>query len=211
MDRSWVRRLHSISGVVPLGAFLGFHLYVNSSASGGADAYNATVRRLQQLPLLGVAEILCIGMPLAFHGIAGLFLTAAVPVAAEWPTRASRRLAVLQRVTGVFLFAFILFHLWTARLVQFQDHESLDLFHLMQTALASPWIRALYFAGLLSATSHLASGLWSFSQTWKLARTPRARAAVAVAAVGVFVGLSVLGISALAGFRLPYNPALLSP
>ena len=197
--------------MVPLGAFLGFHLYVNSSSSGGADAYNATVRRLQQVPLLGLAEIVCIGLPLAFHGIAGLFLTASVPVSAERPTRVGRRLAVLQRVTGVLLFAFILFHLWTARLVQIVDHESLDLFHLMQSALASPWIRALYFAGLLAATGHLASGLWSFAQTWGLARTPRARAAVAVAAVGVFVGLSALGIRALAGFRLPYNPALLTP
>ncbi len=210
---SWLRRLHSISGVVPVGAFLAFHLYVNSSAARGADAYNATVRRLQQLPLSVFAEIACIFLPLAFHGVSGLFLTASVPVSAERPTRARRWLAMLQRVTGVLLFGFILFHLWTARLVQIEDHESLDLFHLMQSALASPWIHALYVGGILAATSHLASGLWSFSETWGLAKTPRARAAVAVAAAGVFVLLSATGVQALAAFRLPtrYNPALVSP
>ena len=210
---SWLRRLHSISGVVPVGAFLAFHLYVNSSAARGADAYNATVRRLQQLPLSVFAEIACIFLPLAFHGVSGLFLTASVPISAERSTRAQRWLAILQRVTGVLLFGFILFHLWTARLVQIEDHESLDLFHLMQSALASPWIHALYVGGILSATSHLASGLWSFSETWGLAKTPRARAVVAVVAAGAFVLLSAMGVQALAGFQLPtrYNPALLTP
>jgi succinate dehydrogenase cytochrome b subunit len=210
---SWLRRLHSISGVVPVGAFLAFHLYVNSSAARGADAYNATVRRLQQLPLSIFTEVACIFLPLAFHGVSGLFLTASAPVSEERRTRAGRWLAILQRVTGVLLFGFILFHLWTARLVQIEDHESLDLFHLMQSALASPWIHALYLGGILAATSHFASGLWSFSETWGLARTPRARAAVAVVAAGVFVLLSALGVQALAAFRLPtrYNPALPFP
>ena len=210
MDRSWLRRLHSISGVVPLAAFLAFHLYVNSWAAQGAEAYNAAVRRLQQLPLLGLVEIACLLAPLALHGVAGLFVIATVPVAAEHPTRAGRALAVLQRVTGVFLFGFILFHLWTARLVQLEDHESLDLFHLMQSALANPWIRALYTVGILAATAHLGAGLYAFSGTWRLARTPRARMAVAIVAVGVFAVLSVLGLRAVAAFGLPtrYNPAL---
>ncbi|HEY7573951.1 MAG TPA: hypothetical protein VIB08_02220 [Thermoanaerobaculia bacterium] len=210
MNRSWLRRIHSLTGVVPLAAFLAFHLYVNSWAPQGAEAYNAAVRRLQQIPLLGLVEIACLLLPLAFHGLAGLFVIATVPVAREHPTRAGRRLAVGQRVTGVVLFGFILFHLWTARLVQLEDHESLDLFHLMQSALANPWIRALYFGGVVAATAHLGTGLYTFAGTWNLARTPRARAAVAIVALGAFVTLSVLGIRAVAAFGLPtrYNPAL---
>jgi succinate dehydrogenase / fumarate reductase cytochrome b subunit len=213
MERSWFRRLHSIAGIVPLGAFLAFHLRVNASAWRGADAYDATVRRLQQLPLLGLAEILCLLAPLAFHAVGGLFVIATVPVAtelAEPPTRAGRARAVLQRVTGVLLFGFVLFHLWTARLVQLEDHESLDLFRLMQSSLASPWIRAAYVGGVAAATGHLGLGIVSFAQTWGLARTARARAAVAVLAAGVFLALCWTGIGALAAFRLPtrYNPAL---
>jgi len=210
MERSWFRRLHSIAGIVPLAVFLAFHLTVNASAWRGAEAYNATVRRLQQLPLLGVAEIACLLVPLAFHAVGGLFLIATVPIAAERPTRAGRARAILQRVTGVLLFGFILFHLWTARLVQLDDHESLDLFHLMQSALASPWIRALYAGGIVAATAHLGAGIFSFSQTWGLARTPRMRLAVAVLSAGVFVALCAAGIGTLAAFRLPtrYNPAL---
>src|SRR5262249_24928311 len=164
-------------------------------------------RRFQQLPLLGAVEILCLLAPLAFHAVGGLFVIATVPIAEEASGRtpAGRARALLQRVTGVLLFGFVLFHLWTARLVQLEDHESLDLFHLMQSALASPWIRALYVGGILAAAGHLAAGLCSFAQAWGLARSPRARAAVAVAATLLFAGLSVVGIGAVAAFRLP-NP-----
>jgi succinate dehydrogenase / fumarate reductase, cytochrome b subunit len=205
MERSRFRRLHSIAGVVPLGVFLAFHLTINASATNGADAYNATVHRLQQLPLLGAVEILCLLAPLAFHAVGGLFVIATVPVAAEEPTPTGRARATLQRISGVLLFAFVLFHLWTTRLVQIEDHESLDLFHLMQSALASPWIRVLYFGGILAATGHFAAGLCSFAQTWGLARGPRARAAVAVFAVAVFLILAAIGIRAVSAFPPP-NP-----
>ena len=207
MDRSWFRRLHSIAGVVPLGAFLVFHLWINTSARGGADAYNATVHRLQQLPLLGVVEFVCLLAPLAFHAVGGLFVIATVPLASEQATRtrAGRARAVLQRVTGVLLFAFLLFHLWTARLVQIEDHESLDLYHLMQSALANPLIRIVYVGGILAAAGHFAAGLYAFTQTWGLARSVRARAAVAVFAAAVFLALAALGIGAVAAFPRP-NP-----
>ena len=155
-------------------------------------------------------------LPLFFHGIYGLFLTATEPPGAAGGTARHRALAVAQRVTGVVLFAFVLFHLWTARLVQIRDHGDLDLFRLMQSALASPWIRAFYVAGILSATFHLSAGLWTFSRTWGLARSPRAqrrrgrpgRGRVR-AAFGAGTALAER-LPALAGARsarrLPYNP-----
>ncbi len=165
------------------------------------------MRRLQQLPLLGIVEIVCLLAPLAFHAVGGLFVIATVPVGSEQAarTRTGRARAMLQRVTGVLLFAFILFHLWTARLVQLEDHESLDLFHLMQSALANPWIRVLYVAGILAAAAHFAAGLCAFAQTWGLARGPGARTAAAAFAVLVFLGLAAVGILAVAAFPRP-NP-----
>jgi succinate dehydrogenase / fumarate reductase cytochrome b subunit len=199
--RTLARRLHSISGIVPVGVFLVVHLATNSAAWGGADGYNAMARRLQGLPGLAAIEILLVAVPLFFHAIYGLFLIADPP--AEPARRATpAALRVAQRVTGVVLFAFVLFHLWTARLVQIRDHESLDLFRLMQSALASPWIRAVYAAGILAATFHLSAGVWTFSEGWGLASTRRARRAVAAAAAALFLALSATGLASLAAFRL---------
>jgi succinate dehydrogenase / fumarate reductase, cytochrome b subunit len=201
--RSRTRRLHSVSGVVPIGAFLVLHLWTNAAATSGPDAYNAAARRLQQLPLLPLFEILLIGLPIFFHGIYGFFIAATESPAAGGRTAARRALAVFQRVTGVAAFVFILFHLWTSRLVQLHDHDALDLFRLMQAALANPWIRAGYAAGILAATAHFSAGLWTFCETWGFLPGRRARVAVAAAAAGLFGLLSGLGLRSLSAFRLP--------
>jgi succinate dehydrogenase / fumarate reductase cytochrome b subunit len=195
------RRLHSVFGVVPVGVFLVFHLATNATALRGADAYNAMTRRLQSLPLVLLVEILVIAAPLFFHAIYGFFRIASdSPSPGRSPGR--RLLTLLQQITGVVLFAFVLFHLWTARLVQIHDHESLDLFRLMQSALASPWIRAAYVAGILSATFHLSAGLFTFAETWGLLPSARVRRAAALVSAAVFLGLTAVGLSSLSAFRL---------
>jgi succinate dehydrogenase / fumarate reductase, cytochrome b subunit len=193
------RRLHSIAGIVPVGAFLVVHLVTNAAALRGADAYNAMAARMQGLPLVVAVEVLVIALPLFFHGIYGLFLTAEEPAPASPPRR---KLLTAQRATGIVLFAFVLFHLWTARLVQIHDHESLDLFRLMQAALARPVIYAAYVAGILSATFHLSAGLYTFSDAWGLAVSARARRAAAFTSGAIFLGLSVVGLTTLSAFRL---------
>lgn len=203
--RSLPRRLHAISGIVPVGAFLLFHLAVNSSAMRGAEAYDRTVRRLQQLPFLVALEFALVLAPMAYHGLYGLYLAATRPYGDPGSSPARRRLAIFQRATGIPLFAYVLFHLWTTRLVQVaqHDHESVDLFHWMQALYATPWIRAAYVLGLLCATGHFAVGLRLSAEDWGLARTPAARAAAGALAAAVFVSLAILGLRSLAAFRLP--------
>lgn len=200
--RTLGRRLHSISGVVPVGAFLAFHLYTNTQARQGAEAYNAMARRFQEVPLLLAIELLLIGAPLFFHGLYGLFLIANEAPAAGHPSAGRRALSIAQRTTGAVLFVFVLVHLWTTRLVQVRDHGELDLFRLMQAVLASPWLRGAYLAGVLAATFHLSAGLWTFAETWGLASTPRARRLAALGSAATFLVLSALGLASLNAFRL---------
>ena len=198
----WLRRLHSLSGIVPVGGFLAFHLWENYTATKGAEAYNRMTRALQTLPFAVALEIAVIVLPLLFHGIYGLFITSTAR-----PNVASNRyvrnwMYFLQRVTGVIVFAFILFHLWTTRLVQLDDHESLDLFRQVQGAVENPWIYAFYVAGILSATFHLANGIWSFSIVWGLTVGPNAQRRMMYVSAAVFVLLSYIGVRSLQAFRL---------
>jgi succinate dehydrogenase cytochrome b subunit len=198
----WLRRLHSLSGIVPVGGFLAFHLYENYVATRGADAYNAMTHKLQEMPFAVAMEILIIAVPLAFHGIYGLFVTATAQ-----PNVVSNRylrngMYLIQRVTGIVVFAFILFHYWTTRLVQLHDHESLDLFRQVQAAISNPWIYAFYIAGILSATWHLANGIWSFSIVWGLTIGPKAQRRMMYVSAVVFVVLSYIGVRSISAFRL---------
>jgi len=202
VPRTLAGRLHSISGVVPVGVFLAFHLYSNAEARRGADAYNALARRIHRTPALLAVEILLVAAPLLFHGIYGLFRIAEERPAAAGVSAPRRALATAQRTTGVVLFVFLFVHLWTARLVQIRDHASLDLFRLMQAVLASPWLRAAYAAGVLAATFHLSAGLWTFAEGWGMAATPRARRVAAALAAAAFALLSAFGLASLNAFRV---------
>ena len=198
----WVRRLHSLTGIVPIGGFLAFHLYENYQATRGADAYNEMTRKLQTMPFAVAAEILVIAVPLLFHGVYGLFITGTAKPNVISNPYVRNVMYFLQRLTGVIVFAFILFHYWTTRLVQLTDHESLNLFSQVQAAVANPWIYAFYVAGILSATFHLANGIWSFSIVWGLTVGPRAQRRMMYVSVAVFLALSFIGVRSISAFRL---------
>jgi succinate dehydrogenase / fumarate reductase cytochrome b subunit len=200
--RFWLRRLHSLSGIVPIGGFLAFHLYENFQATRGADAYNTMTRHLQEMPFAVAAEIVIIAIPLLFHGIYGLFITSTAKPNVIRNPYFRNVMYFLQRATGVIVFAFILFHYWTTRLVQLHDHESLDLFRQVQAAVANPWIYAFYIAGILSATFHLANGIWSFSIVWGLTIGPKAQRRMMYVSAIVFVILSFIGVRSISAFRI---------
>ncbi|HSS44946.1 MAG TPA: succinate dehydrogenase [Thermoanaerobaculia bacterium] len=198
----WLRRLHSLSGIVPVGGVLAFHLYENYTATKGADAYNAMTHRLQTIPFAVPMEIAVIAVPLFFHGIYGLFITGTAKPNVLSNPYLRNATYFLQRATGVILFAFILFHYWTTRLVQLQDHESLDLFRQVQAAVGNPWIYVFYLVGILSATFHFSNGLWSFAIVWGLTVGPGAQRRMLYVSVLVFIALSVLGVQSIRAFRL---------
>ena len=197
----WLRRLHSLSGIVPVGGFLAFHLYENYSATLGPAAYNTMTRNLQETRFALALEIAVIIFPLLFHGVYGLFVSGTAR-----PNVVSNRyvrnwMYFLQRVTGVILFAFVIFHLWTTRFVDIRHHNEVDLFRLMEESVANPWIYAFYVLGIVSATFHLANGIWSFSIVWGLTVGPRAQRRMMWVSAAVFVILSFVGIRSIQAFR----------
>ena len=197
----WLRRLHSLSGIVPVGGFLAFHLYENYSATLGPSAYNMMTRKLQETRFALALEIAVIIVPLLFHGVYGLFVTGTAR-----PNVISNRyvrnwMYFLQRVTGVILFAFVIFHLWTTRFVDIRHHDQVDLFRLMEESVANPWIYAFYVLGIVSATFHLANGIWSFSIVWGLTVGPRAQRRMMWVSAAVFVVLSFIGVRSIQAFR----------
>ncbi|MAY75997.1 MAG: hypothetical protein CMJ31_15020, partial [Phycisphaerae bacterium] len=87
-----LRRLHSLSGVLPIGVFMIVHLTTNSSIiwgglnarAGGADGgrefdqtaiatFQHEVDFINNLPLLLLIEIFGLWLPIAFHSLLGVY------------------------------------------------------------------------------------------------------------------------------------------
>jgi succinate dehydrogenase / fumarate reductase cytochrome b subunit len=194
----WLHRLHSLAGIVPIGGFVAFHLYENYAALRGAEHYNEVSRALQTLPFALALEIGVILVPILFHGIYGLFITA---TAAPNPVSHRRNwMYNLQRVSGVILFAYILFHLWTTRFVNLAHHEDVNLFATMHGVVQNRWLLAFSILGIVSATFHLANGIWSFCIVWGITVSARSQRLMEFVSVIVFVVLSYIGVRAIFAF-----------
>src|SRR5215475_9419158 len=68
------RKLHSLTGIVPIGAFLVEHIVSNFETVKGPLAYAQQVRFLNSLPLVRVLEWVFIFIPIAFHGGYGVYI-----------------------------------------------------------------------------------------------------------------------------------------
>jgi succinate dehydrogenase / fumarate reductase cytochrome b subunit len=194
----WLHRIHSLTGIVPIGGFLAFHLYENYSALRGAEHYNEVSLALQRLPFAIALEIAVIMVPIFFHGVYGLFVTATA--SPNGKTYRRNWMYNLQRATGVILFAYILFHLWTTRFVDVAHHEDVNLFATMQGVVHNPWLFTFTILGILSATFHLANGIWSFCIVWGITVSPRSQRLMEYVSFAVFVVLSVIGVRAIFAF-----------
>ncbi len=179
-DRTYflLRKLHSLTGIIPVGAFLCAHLYINSGALLGECEFTEGVRTINSLPYLPYIEIGGILVPLAFHAFIGLYMVFVQSRYNNMTYNYSRNWWYsLQRLTGVLVFAFLAWHLWDLfiakelgqlRLHQFYGHlgngMSGDRVYLM-----------LFVVGCLVASFHFTNGLWGFLASWGLVQSRRAQ------------------------------------
>ncbi len=199
-----LRRLHSLLGLLPVGGFLAFHLWENSQSRFGAEHYNDhVVGWLQGLNYLVVMEIFVIALPLLFHAGYGLVILRGG--SRDWNRFPwlHHRLYFLQRLSGVAILLFLLFHVgWTRIWGMFEPTVRLDLYSHMQTLLSQPWIFALYLVGLLLSVFHLSNGLWTMAISWGLTTSVAAQRTWFALCGGVFLLLSAMGVHGMLGFVL---------
>lgn len=196
-----LRRLHSLSGIVPIGAFLLFHFYENSSARFGPEAFNQTVVDISMTPYLYVLEVFGLILPIVFHSVYGLFITSASRPNVTAYTYLRNWLYFLQRVSGLIAFAYIFYHIWTTRvwaLFVKQDHFT---FADMQAMLSNDGIFAFYLLGIAAITFHFANGLWGFAVTWGLVTTRVGHKRLTWATLLLFVVLCAWGFDIASAFR----------
>ncbi|MFN2383497.1 MAG: succinate dehydrogenase cytochrome b558 subunit [Gemmatimonadota bacterium] len=183
-----LRRLHSLSGLVPIGLYVIIHLGINSFAASGAEVYDGVAEFLESLPYLILIEIPFIWLPILFHALYGVFLHTRGDGNAFQYAYGHNWLYTLQRWSGLVVLGFIGWHFWQTRLANYLYGVPID-FRMMADILADPRWVAFYVAGLIAVSFHLANGVRTFLLTWGLVVGNRARrvAAQACAALGVLV------------------------
>ncbi len=126
-----LRRLHSLTGIVPIGAFLLVHLTTNSSVIWGAfngrakgdgtaigrgvETFQHEVSFINNLPLLLLTEIFVLWLPIAFHSVLGVYYAKSGKRNTERYAYQDNWRYTVQRWTGYIGLLFIVYHVGTLR------------------------------------------------------------------------------------------------
>jgi len=205
----WMRRLHSLSGIIPVGAFLLEHILVsNSQAINGPHAYFLQVKFLGSLPFVLALEAFGIWLPILFHALYGFHIwMKGESNLGNYPFTGNY-LYTLQRWTGGIAFAYICWHMYSLRFTGIDLHENpAASFGKVQMELQNPFFLVFYIVGLASASWHFAYGIWLFSAKWGIVTGEKARKRLLAVSLAMFVLLCGVGMASLAKFiTTPQQP-----
>ncbi|MBW3660971.1 MAG: succinate dehydrogenase [Gemmatimonadetes bacterium] len=188
----WLRRLHSLTGILPIGLYVIIHLGINSFAASGAETYDEVAEFLESLPYLILIEIPLIWAPILYHSIYGIYIHATGKPNPLQYTYANNEMYWLQRWSGIVSLIFIGWHFWQTRLANYLYGTPIE-FEMMARIFAEPGWVAFYVVGLVAVSFHFANGLRTFLLTWGLVVGTRAR--VVAAKVAAVFGALVLAVS----------------
>jgi succinate dehydrogenase / fumarate reductase cytochrome b subunit len=202
-----LRRLHSLSGIVPVGGFLLFHLYENSHALRGVEAYNEVVRSIDAMPLLWAMEIFVIFLPLYFHSLYGIYIATDAKHNVTNYGYGRNWAFFFQRLSGIITLFFVTWHIWEFRIQKSlgafagNDLGGLPSFSVLQAAFRNNLIATLYIIGITAAAYHLCNGIYTFLITWGITIGPKSQRVSNILTNAAAVGLSALGIVTVFAFR----------
>jgi succinate dehydrogenase / fumarate reductase, cytochrome b subunit len=198
------RKLHSLLGVIPIGAFLIEHLVSNFEALKGPAAYAAQVKFLNNLPLVRVLEWLLIFLPLIYHGLYGVYIWIRGKSNVVYYPWAGNWMYVAQRYTGLIAFAYIIQHVLRQRVlgVSLPDHPGAA-FAKVQHELANPWMLAIYIVAMIAICWHFAYGVWLFAAKWGITPGERARRRFGWVCLTGGLALCAIGLASIWAFVGP--------
>jgi succinate dehydrogenase / fumarate reductase cytochrome b subunit len=206
------RRLHSLTGIVPVGVFLLEHFFSNAFAVRGPGAYSKQVEFLTGFPFVVALELFGIWLPILYHSLYGFYIwyrgdsnLTEYPWLGNWMYGA-------QRWTGAIAFFYMGWHTWHLRFsgVHLLTYPASAFGKVQAEMFGHPWAVAFYGLGIFCASWHFAYGLWLFAAKWGITQGPLARKRWGYVCFVLAAGLMAVGAVTLYSFlttpQQPYRP-----
>ena len=200
-----LHRIHSLTGVMPVGYYMVQHLVLNSNSLISPEKFNGVIEFFEGLPkpFLIALEVGMIWLPLLFHAIYGLFIISRaennyLTSKYKW---SQNKMFFLQRLSGVLVFFYLIYHVITTTGAKYVSGTAdIIKYNAMSEKLHNPLVLAIYMLGIISASYHLGYGLWNFCIRWGITVKDEAQVRIQKISAVVFVALTLIGWGALAGF-----------
>lgn len=220
-----LRRLHSLSGIVPVGLFVIAHLFTNAQmiwgqeeGPAGKSDFQHEVDFIHSIPALLFVEI-GLWSAIGFHAVLGFYYTFSGKHNVKNYKYKGNYRYLLQRITGILALLFIFAHIATLRwrwdifgwFTPFWAHGGvvdgkvigkevpMSLPYTAYALQVSSLVVVFYLVGVLSVVYHWSNGLWTAAISWGITTSEAAMKRWGQACVGLFVALTVFFLAAMYG------------
>ncbi|QQR79734.1 MAG: succinate dehydrogenase [Deltaproteobacteria bacterium] len=194
-----LKRLMSITGLIPVGGFLLQHLFGNSFIFVSAETWNEHAEYLTSLPMVLLIELVAIYIPITLHAALGVAIVyrgqnnfTSYSLFRNW-------MFFFQRLTGVIALIFIATHSYTTRITSYLQGWEMTASHVTRVLQDPIWFW-FYVVGVVSACFHFSNGIWSFLITWGITVGKKAQQVSSALSMGLFVALALWAVAILIKF-----------
>jgi len=223
MDRHYylLRRLHSLSGLAPIGVFLLFHLTTNASimwgkvlarsrfGDAGVETFQHEVNFIHNLPALQLVEWFILFIPIAFHALLGIYYARTGKGNVKAYNYQDNWRYSLQRLSGYLGVLFIFMHITSLRfgwtygglMPSFTgEHAASTTAAHFQNGGAGLLMAVFYLVCVTALVYHFANGLWTAAITWGLTISVESQKRWGYVCAVIGCLLAGAGLAAVLGF-----------
>lgn len=209
-DSFVLHKLHSLSGVFPVGFFMIQHLVANSYSLRGETEFNTVVKVFGYLPFVAILEWAIVFLPILFHSIYGFFITAEMRSNTGTYQYGRNWLYLMQRISGIIAFFYIAFHTYSTwglkQMFERSDGHDAGYASISYVAMmfrfADLWYVLIYLVGIAMSAFHLGNGLFNFGIRWGITVGSMAQKISAALWIGLALVLTLIGTLTAVNFHL---------
>lgn len=207
-----LHKLHSLTGIIPIGFYLVQHLTLNSFSLTGPQTFNGVIQFFEGIPpqVFLILKYGLIWIPLIFHAVYGIFIYSRGQgnYSKEAYKYRENRYYTLQRWSGIVAFLFLCYHMPMTSIRASVNGPEGTIYYDQWASMLSQGgyaVFAIYVIGVVASAYHFSYGIWNFCIRWGITISDQAQQRMGRFATGAFVLISLIGIMALVGF---FNPVL---
>ena len=198
----YLRRLHSLCGLVLLGGVLIEHILTNAAALGGPAVFNGALEMMELIPkpLFISIELAVYAVPILFHGIYGIYIAMQANNNQQNYGYARNWQFALQRYTAWYLVAFLIWHVGYLRIFLKGINGVPISYELVLSVVSNPIVWVLYVVGMFAAIFHFCNGITTFCMTWGIAKGPRSQSVVDKMAMGLCAAMCLVTLAFMGSY-----------